>query len=254
MYTYLIIFFAIFLESLPISSSGHVLLLQKLLSKKNIAADMNPDVLLFLNGFTVMVLVLFFYNRWKLLVWALLRNKAIIQKIFLLGALTDGITVGFYFLYAKKLCLFPVWIGFLITALVLASLRFCPIVIKGSWNYKNAILLGIVQSLALLPGISRFGTTFAASRWCGMNNRKSFELSFLLEFPIIVGAYLLGTYQLYKKNQLWYVINSGTLMISMTAIIAALIGLWIMRVIISYNYIWLFSIYLIMISFLCIPL
>lgn len=250
MYTYLIIFLAIVLESFPISSSGHIALVQRLLK----ILYLDPDFLLFLNGFTALVLAIFFFKRWEFLVWALLRKRSVIQKIFVLGGITDGITVLFYFLCAKKFSLFPLCVGFLLTSLTLFSLFFCSNAGKGTWNYVSALVLGLVQSLALFPGISRFGITFAVSRWFGMSNRKSFELSFLIEFPIVLGACLLGGYKLYEKHLLWIFFNMPIIAISSLAMIGALLGLWIMRVIISYNYLWLFSFYVMIISLLCMPL
>ena len=41
-----------------------------------------------------------------------------------------------------------------------------------------------------MPGISRFGTTYVVARWLSLSPRRALELSFLIEFPLILGAFL----------------------------------------------------------------
>jgi undecaprenyl-diphosphatase len=193
-FLYLLVGLSIFLESFPISSSGHIFLLQQFFEKIGFPFCLDENLEYCLHGPIAFVVAIFFYNRWKLLL-DLPRSFLIIQKMFIFGFITDGITVAAYFLFFNHRSVFPLWIGFLITGLVLLSLFFCNTTDRfSSWNYKNSIILGSVQSLALLPGISRFGTTFVVGRWLGFSARKSFELSFLIEWPISFFATFKGTY------------------------------------------------------------
>lgn len=57
-------------------------------------------------------------------------------------------------------------------------------------GWKNAALLGLAQAVAMLPGISRSGTTISAGLLVGMNRQSSGEYSFLLSIPIVAAAIL----------------------------------------------------------------
>lgn len=141
------------------------------------------------------------------------------------------------------------WIGFLITALLLFSLKFCTNQkLYSSWNYKNALVIGCLQACALIPGISRFGSTFVAARWCGIAPRKAFELSFLLEWPISCAAFFKGVYTLHAQHKLAELLQLKIIVIMIIAMIGALLGLKIVQSMIMKNYIWLFSVYVMVIA------
>jgi len=55
-------------------------------------------------------------------------------------------------------------------------------------NFKNAVFIGIAQSFAILPGISRSGSTIVAGMFCGLTRESATRFSFLLSVPIIFGA------------------------------------------------------------------
>ncbi len=58
-------------------------------------------------------------------------------------------------------------------------------------RWSSAIVVGFAQALAILPGISRSGTTIAAALLAGTDRRKAVEFSFLLSIPVILGPSLL---------------------------------------------------------------
>lgn len=58
----------------------------------------------------------------------------------------------------------------------------------GSVTNKNALLLGIVQAVAIMPGISRSGSTIATAVMLGINREKAARFSFLMVLPLIFGA------------------------------------------------------------------
>lgn len=119
-----------------------------------------------------------------------------------------------------KICGMQWWhlaYGFLVTGLVLYSLRI-PTTQQTSRNWgSTALLLGVAQSISLLPGISRFALTYVCARWCGHTRQKSFELSWLIGWPLMmVGALhgLLGLYfcgidpELLHPMMLWIIIGA----------------------------------------------
>lgn len=58
----------------------------------------------------------------------------------------------------------------------------------GIMNAKNAVLLGIIQAIAILPGISRSGSTIALAVLLGINRERAARFSFLMVLPLIFGA------------------------------------------------------------------
>lgn len=59
----------------------------------------------------------------------------------------------------------------------------------------RALAVGLAQAVALIPGISRSGATVAAGLWCGLNSRDAARFSFLLSVPAIAGAALVGAWK-----------------------------------------------------------
>ena len=60
-----------------------------------------------------------------------------------------------------------------------------------SKKWKNVLCIGVMQTMALVPGISRSGSTIAAARFCGWEWREAARFSFLLAIPTILGGELL---------------------------------------------------------------
>jgi len=64
-------------------------------------------------------------------------------------------------------------------------------------EWRDALLIGLAQGIAILPGISRSGATIATALFCGLNREWAGRFSFLLSIPAILGATL---FELYKVN------------------------------------------------------
>jgi undecaprenyl-diphosphatase len=82
-------------------------------------------------------------------------------------------------------------LGFLATSVVLVSTRWAPRGTNDSPSVVQAVLLGVAQGLAVLPGLSRSGSTIAAALWLGVRPERAFELSMLMSLPAVLGAILL---------------------------------------------------------------
>ncbi len=65
-------------------------------------------------------------------------------------------------------------------------------------RYSDAIVVGLAQALALIPGTSRAGITMTAGRFLGLERSEAARFSFLVALPTIAGAGLLGAWDLYK--------------------------------------------------------
>ena len=89
-------------------------------------------------------------------------------------------------------------------------------------NFFDALIVGLGQTLAVLPGISRSGTTLVAALWAGLSRETAVRYSFLLSIPVILGSSLLAIGDL--KNAMWLEIGLGPLF---AAFIATFIFSWI---------------------------
>jgi len=65
---------------------------------------------------------------------------------------------------------------------------------------RSAIIIGLFQILALIPGVSRSGITITSGRLLGFNRFDSAKISFFLSIPTLGAASLLGIYSIYKEG------------------------------------------------------
>lgn len=93
-------------------------------------------------------------------------------------------------------------------------------------SYSQAIIIGLFQELALVPGFSRSGATITAGFWMGLKHGASARLSMLLATPIIIGAGIL------EVPRILHTSTTGLLQISILggviAGIAAYISVWVL--------------------------
>jgi undecaprenyl-diphosphatase len=82
-------------------------------------------------------------------------------------------------------------LGFLGTSLALISTRWAPAGKKDVPSAVGAVLIGLAQGLAVLPGLSRSGSTITTALWLGVRPERAFELSMLMSLPAVFGALLL---------------------------------------------------------------
>ena len=203
----IIVFIQIVFESLPVSSSSHVDLFLLLLSRSGVVVQLPPGFDHFLHGPTVLVLVLFFHKEWFCLLRAMLKGKRLAIKIFLklfnFAFIANLITAFFYLIIKVLLDGKLTWFvtsyfvipGLLLTAFSLLSLKFKD---EGSdvLNLKKIIVLGIIQGIALLPGVSRFASTYVAGRFLNLSAKRSFQISFMIQFPLCIAAFVKGLHDI----------------------------------------------------------
>jgi undecaprenyl-diphosphatase len=182
-------------EFLPVSSSGHLVLLQNLLGKHE--GDLFLDVVLH-TGTLGSVLVAYRQDVLRLL---RLDGPARAYVLSLAVGTVPAVLVG---LLLKDLVeaafASPIYVGvgLLATGVILLSTRAAsaPRAPTGPWEPRpvplgRALLIGSAQALAICPGISRSGSTIAASLWLGLARAEAARFSFLLSVPAIAGALVL---------------------------------------------------------------
>jgi len=209
-------------EFLPVSSSGHLVLMGQLLG---VTPESNLTFGIFLHLATALAVIIYFWKRFGGLVRVFfanplrkLRRAEIPTGDRRLGRLLVGIILGTLPAVAIGLLLkdkidaafqspeLASWMLF-VTAAILFSLKLFrrKSVADTTANTKEneaaevspapvwwkALLIGLVQSFAILPGISRSGSTITAGIHLGEDQRQVAEFSFLLSLPAILGANLL---------------------------------------------------------------
>src|SRR5699024_937174 len=73
-------------------------------------------------------------------------------------------------------------------------------------KWTDAVIIGLCQTLALIPGISRSGTTIVAGMLLGLNRETTLRFSFLLFLPVAVGIYIMSIKDIYfavSAEQMW---------------------------------------------------
>ena len=180
-------------EFLPISSSGHLVLTQWLLGYQS--PGVSFEVLLHLA--TLLSVLLVYWRRVAWLLHGLARGQGDAWQFagLLVLASIPAAVAGLLFrdvFEAQFESPTVVGIDFLVTALVLWSTRW---VVKADTEsvvrWPSAVAMGLAQVLAILPGVSRSGTTIAAGLWGRVGARAAAEFSFLMAVVVIAGTGLL---------------------------------------------------------------
>ncbi len=200
-------------EPLPISSSGHLVLIKNLFNT-NMLNDVNFEIFVNFGSF----LAIFFIFRKEIIkllkgFFGLIftKEKKKYQPDFkyclliIVGSIPAGIAG---ILFKSKIDAFSenlkiLGIAFLITALALFLVRNC----NGKKNdndltYKDALIIGLMQMIALVPGISRSGAVLVGCLLCGLNKEASLKYTFMLYFPVSVASMGLGLLDLMEAGNI----------------------------------------------------
>jgi len=183
-------------EFLPVSSSGHLVIVQYFMGMKSAAENVTFDVMLHLA--TVLAVVWVYRSDLK----NILSGKAVgdgadgipgmkLLGFLLISLLATGIILPFKSgLEAHFETITGVRVFLLINALALAIL---PRLRKGGknlgqMNWTGAVIIGLAQAVGAFPGISRSGSTIIAGLLLGLSPRDACRYSFLLSIPTILVA------------------------------------------------------------------
>jgi undecaprenyl-diphosphatase len=92
----------------------------------------------------------------------------------------------------------------------------------GDISLRDALIIGLSQVLALIPGTSRSGITITAGLWLGLNRASASRFSFLLSIPTILASSVLVTRDLLQSENAvdWYALGLGALLSGVTAYLA----------------------------------
>ena len=172
-------------EFLPVSSSGHLLLLEKL----SVAPPSVFFNLILHLATLAAVLVVMRKEVWEMICHPLSSD---LKYVALASLPTAAIALLISRFFPSLLLGEMLGFGFLLTAAILfLGERFAPSDRLLKIGAKNAFLTGIAQGIAVLPGVSRSGATISFLRLSGVEREKAVGFSFLLSIPVIAGGFLL---------------------------------------------------------------
>jgi undecaprenyl-diphosphatase len=132
-----------------------------------------------------------------------------------------------------------------VTGIVLISLKFAKLR-KRTVNLPRALVIGIAQAFALLPGISRSGSTISAARHLGVEPQEAAEFSLLMSVPLLVAATALNLLKLLRTEGAVAVEGMPAGPIWVGAAVAAFVGYFAIAVLVrtlSTGKFWLFGVY-----------
>lgn len=199
-------------EPIPVSSSGHVLILQTILSKINSGIDIDFGTLATITnlGSLIVIIIIFWSDIVNLI-------KSFFSFIFDKESRKDK-EVGLDFKYCLKIIIatIPAGVaGLLATKLGLLdaleeNVKFVGIMLlltavflflikdfKGKKNrndisFKDSIIIGLCQMISIIPGLSRSGATIVGGMFRNLKRDVAFNFSFILYIPISIATSILG--------------------------------------------------------------
>lgn len=232
-------------EFLPVSSSGHMVMLENFLHYNPKGATL--EIILHLA--TLLAVAVFFNKKLLLLFTRGERTTHNPILLIVIGTIPAGI-IGILFsnsiekIFDRSHYL-P--LTFFVNGLVLLSFYFADNRVKRERQNSplRSFIIGLGQSLAIFPGISRSGTTIVVSRWLSLSREEAFDFSFYLLFPAVLGALLL------KLRDI-----TGIIFIPLyafgfvVAFIFGLLSLFLLKKIVVEGKLYLFGIYAILLAVL----
>lgn len=241
-------------EPLPISSSGHLVLIKNLFNT-NLFQDLNFEIVVNFGSFLA-ILLIFWKDILKLIqsFFSFLFQKKSRKNtkadfkycmLIIIGSVPVGIAGILLKDKIEEIFSSIQFLGitFLITAFALFLVR------KANGKkedkditYKDAIIIGILQMIALLPGISRSGTVLVGCLLCGLKRETSLKYTFMLYFPVSIASMGLGVLDIIEAGNLTNLLIPYTLGLIASGIITYFSYQWLSNWV-KKGSLWKFSIY-----------
>jgi undecaprenyl-diphosphatase len=243
----LIVFFQAVLESLPVSSSGHVALFEKFLmslgglkSQLGISCYKYLELALHLPSALIFAFFLMFELRHC---WLLVGTSRHFFFVFIF--LADLITAVIY-LFVPRVGFIPLWVGFLITGLMILISSTVSWQEDNNLSIKKSLFMGFLQAVSLQPGISRLALTYLTGRVVGFSKECSLFVSLSLAIPLFIGGGLKGLYGILTHKACYNSIFSiYFLALIFLASLLAFLLLVCLKWLIKHDKYWILSVYLV---------
>ncbi len=236
-----------FAEFLPISSSGHLILLQKWFGiSENVVFY---TVMLHIGTLIPVIVVL-----WKE-IWGLFKKPFNKFGYLVLATVPAGL-LGIIFslfldldsLFFNNIWLLAITFTFTAAEMLFSEWRAKKVAMNNPINLKTSFIMGMGQAVGVFPGISRSGTTITAGCLAKVDRNENANFTFLMSIPIILAAAAMSTIDVISAGTIgnvdWVALCLGML----TAMVCGYIAIkFMLAVIKKANYKW-FSLYLVLLS------
>ncbi|MGE5130657.1 MAG: undecaprenyl-diphosphate phosphatase [Sphingomonadaceae bacterium] len=218
-------------EFLPVSSTGHLILVGDLIGFNDAKAKVFEIVI---QTGAMLAIVWEYRARFLRIDWPLYRNLAI--------AFMPAALIGLAFEHAIKAVLFkpvPVALAFIAGALVIlwAERRNHRVRVErvDQMTWRDALKVGFAQAFALIPGTSRSGATIIGAMLFGLSRPAATEFSFFLAVPTLVAA---GGYDFFKHRALFSSADLGLFGVGLVAAFVAAIACvrWLIRYVATHDF------------------
>ena len=230
-------------EFLPVSSSGHIVLFGTMFELDNLL------LISIVAHIGTLFAVLYCYRK---RIFDLIKHPKNKTNLNLIIATIPTIIIVILFnrflednFSSKTL----VW-GFLVSAilLIIADLKKDG---NKPVNKKSALYMGLSQGCALLPGISRSGSTLVCGLLVGVEKQEALDFSFLMSIPIILASAVYESFKLFHSQ---ITINwLGIFLVMLSSFVFGILSIKLMLKVVKKNKLYYFSVYLIILS-LCVLL
>jgi undecaprenyl-diphosphatase len=187
-------------EFLPVSSSGHLLLIEHFLGLEDLDRLIIFDLICHLG--TLLAITAFFFTSiknllakeektqlWQLVIATLPLFPLVLIMKPIKAVYSDPSYLGFFFLFTALI---------LFLGVLFAKVK--PAQPPRPW--RDALVIGTWQAMAILPGVSRSGSTITGARLLGWDAREAVFFSFLLSIPAVMGGTCLEIFKLWKNPEI----------------------------------------------------
>lgn len=185
-------------EFIPVSSSSHLIIFSKYFNFDN--QSLLIDVSLHIGSF--LAVITFFYRE----ILNFINNKDLFFKIIISSI--PVMIFGFFlveFNIIDNLRNLKVigWMTIIFGILLFISDKFkLTNDLNDNFTYKNALAIGLIQILSLIPGVSRSGITITGARFLNFKRTDAAKISFLMSIPVLGAISIFGLKELYVSNNL----------------------------------------------------
>ncbi|MCI8394712.1 MAG: UDP pyrophosphate phosphatase [Bacilli bacterium] len=246
-------------EPLPISSSGHLVLLKNIFNT-NLFSDLNFEIVVNFGSFLAILII--FWKDILNLIQAFFqyvfqkekRKKYTADFKYCLLILIGSVPVGIAGILLKDQVesllsgVKVLGIAFLITSIALFLVRNAKGTKKDhDITYKDAIIIGLLQMVALFPGISRSGTVLVGCLLCGLERETSLKYTFMLYFPVSIASMGLGVLDIMESGNISHLILPYTCGLIASGVITYFSYQWLSNWV-KKGKLWKFSIYCFLLS------
>ena len=178
-------------EFLPVSSSGHLIVFKKLFGIDQEQFGLTFDIAL---HFATLIAV--FIVFWPDILAILKKPVQKLTGLLIIATIPAALVGLFLNDYIEKISQSGGFLGisFIITAVLLYFSQKAGKRVKTieSMSYVDAAVIGVTQGIAVMPGISRSGSTTSAGLFAGLQKEDAMRFAFLMSIPVILGSAVLG--------------------------------------------------------------